>query len=56
MVTPKEIAIELMKAIQPKLDSMQKQIDDMDKKIAGFEGRIQSLNSVLMNKRKHGKE
>lgn len=49
----KEIAQELMKAIQPKIDDMKKQIDSMEKKVTAIEGRMQTLSSILMNKRKH---
>jgi acyl carrier protein phosphodiesterase len=55
MVTTEEIAKELMKAISPKLEYLQNRIIDLDKRIDGLEGKIQTLNSVLMNQRKHRK-
>lgn len=58
--TTKEIALELVKAIMPKVDKkivqLQKQINKQQKTIAGLETKIQSLSSVLMNKRKHKKK
>lgn len=55
-ITVKEVAIELMKGIQPKLNDMQEQIDKIEEKVNAFEGRMQTLSSVLMNMRKHKKK
>lgn len=54
-ITTKEIAVEIVKVIQPKLDEMQKELDEFGQKLTVLEGRIQTLSSVNMNKMKHKK-
>ncbi len=56
MVETKEIAKELLQGILPKIKDLQQQIDNLDRKIDGLEGRVQTLSSILMNKRKHRKD
>lgn len=54
MVNVEEIAKELLKQILPTIQNLQNQINDLNKRMDIVQGKIQALNSVLMNKRKHG--
>ena len=54
-INAKELAAELMKAVLPKIEDLQKQIKALDKRITILDGKLQSISSVIINKRKHQK-